>query len=113
MRCGACAVSPLMKSAYVAGPRLVAAGSLFLLLGGCSRDPSKLKVSFLRSGDKYFSEANYRAAEIELRNAIEQDPRFEAAHYRLAETYTKLSEFAAARDELATVVALNLRNGEA
>src|ERR1700675_291531 len=92
---------------------LFCALALAVMLSACSFDPSKKKLRYLNSGEKYFKADNYRAAEIEFRNAIALDPKFEQAHYQLANTYLKLSYFYDAFRELETTVSLNSKNSEA
>ena len=87
--------------------------ALAVMLSACSFDPNKKKLRYLNSGEKYFKAGNYRAAEIEFRNAIALDPKFEQAHYQLAKTYLKLSYFNDAFRELETTVSLNSKNSEA
>jgi Tfp pilus assembly protein PilF len=70
---------------------LFCALALAVMLSACTSDPNKKKLGYLSSGEKYFKAGNYPAAEIEFRNAIALDPKFEQAHYQLAETYLKLS----------------------
>src|ERR1051326_1367621 len=84
-----------------------------LVLASCSSDPGRRKLKYLKSGEMSFRKGDYRVAEIEFRNAIAIDPRFERAHYHLATTYLKLAEFGAPRRELETTVALNPQNSEA
>ena len=93
--------------------RLGPAAVIVLLVTACSSDPAVRKVKYLNSGEKYFAKGNYRAAEVEFRNAIALDPRFERAHFRLADTYIKLADYGQARRELQTSVDLNPQNAEA
>ena len=46
----------------------------------------------LGSGDRYVAEQKYQEAVVEYRNAIQQDPKFGEARYKLAETYAKLQD---------------------
>ena len=87
--------------------------ALAVMLSACTSDPNKKKLGYLNRGEKYFKAGNYRAAQIEFRNAIAVDPKFEQAHYQLAETYLKLSYFNDALRELETTVSLNSKNSEA
>src|SRR6202051_5254629 len=83
------------------------------MLSACTTEPNKRKLGYLNGGEKYFKAGNYRAAQIEFRNAIALDPKFEQAHYQLAEAYLKLSYFNDALRELETTVSLNSKNSEA
>src|SRR6185437_4736907 len=57
------------------------------LLGGCKRDPQVAKQKYFDRGSSYFQSGKYREAAIEFQNAIQMDPRFEAAHYQLAQCF--------------------------
>src|SRR6185295_10793858 len=46
----------------------------------------------VRSGDKYTADKKYQEAVIQYRNAVQQDPRFGEARYKLAETYERLND---------------------
>jgi len=87
--------------------------ALVVMLSACTFDPNKKKLGDLNRGEKYFKAGNYAAAEIEFRNAIMLDPKFEQAHYQLARTYLKLSYLNDAFHELKTTVSLNSKNSEA
>jgi Tfp pilus assembly protein PilF len=87
--------------------------ALTVMLCACSSDPNKEKLRYLNRGEKYYKAGDYRAAEIEFRNAIVLDPKFEQAHYQLARTYVKLSYLNEAFRELETTVGLNFNNSEA
>ena len=87
--------------------------ALAVMLSACTFDPNKKKLGYLHRGEKYFKAGNYRAAELEFRNAIALDPKFEQAHFQLAKTYLKLSYFNVAFRELETTVSLNSKNSEA
>ena len=84
-----------------------------LLLAACSSDPNVRKLNYQKSGEKYFAKGQYRSAEVEFRNALAIDPRFEPAHFRLAQTYLKLAEYGPARREMETTVTLNPQNSQA
>lgn len=62
------------------------------LAGGCSKDPEVAKREYLTSGNTYFEQGKYAEATVEYRNAIQQDPRFGEARYKLAETHVKLNQ---------------------
>jgi tetratricopeptide (TPR) repeat protein len=78
-------------------PRLTPIAVLAVMLAplavagtACSKDPQIAKQEYLQSGDKYFDAQKYKEAAVEYRNAVQQDPKFGRARYKLAETYTKL-----------------------
>src|SRR6202795_2214564 len=77
---------------------------LAALLTGCSRDPNVRKQKYLESGQRYFDKGQYREAEIQFENAIQVDPRFAEAHYKLALAAMKLQQWPTAYQELLTTV---------
>jgi tetratricopeptide (TPR) repeat protein len=94
--------------------RLFIIGSLVTaLLTGCTRDPNIRKQKYLESGDRYFDKGKYREAAIQYSNAVQLDPRFAQAHYKLAETYLKLDDGTHAFQELSRSVDLAPDNYQA
>jgi tetratricopeptide (TPR) repeat protein len=87
-----------------------AACLLAVFLTGCSRDPNVRKQKYLESGQRYFDKGQYREAEIQFENAIQDDSRFAEAHYRLAQAAMKLEEWPTAFQELSTTVQLQPDN---
>jgi tetratricopeptide (TPR) repeat protein len=81
-----------------------------LLFAGCSRDPNVRKQKYLESGERYFAKAEYPAASIQFRNALQVDPQFSAAHYQLARTYLKVREWDNAFQELQRTIELEPQN---
>jgi len=61
-------------------------------LAACSRDPEAKKRSYLASGDRYVEQKKDREAVVEYRKAIQLDPRFGEARYKLAGTYERLGD---------------------
>src|SRR5262245_56895018 len=53
----------------------------------CTRDPQKLKLNYLASGDSYVAKKNYEEAIIQYRNAVTQDGSFGEARFKLAQMY--------------------------
>ncbi len=84
-----------------------------LALVSCSRDPNVAKKHYLDNGNKYFDRANYKAAAIMYRNALQKDQRYAAAHYRLALTYIKLSQIPSAVHEFRISIELMKGTGSA
>lgn len=80
------------------------------LLVGCSRDPNVRKQKYVESGDRYFAKEKYREAAIQYSNAVQVDPRFALAHYKLGETFVKLQQWMRAAQELSRAVELNPDN---
>ena len=80
------------------------------LLSSCSRDPNVRKQKYFESGQRYFEKAKYREAAIQYSNAIQVDPRFGQAHYRLGLSYLRLGEPNRAYQELQRSVELEPTN---
>jgi tetratricopeptide (TPR) repeat protein len=80
------------------------------LLTGCSRDPNVRKQKYFESGTRYFDRGKYREAAIQYSNAVQVDPRFAQAHYRLGETYLKLQDWNRAFQELSRSIELAPEN---
>jgi len=80
---------------------------------GCSRDPNVRKQKYLESGQRYFDKGRYREAAIQFENAIQVDPRFAEAHYRLALTEMKFQQWNPAFQELTTTLEIQPDNYKA
>jgi tetratricopeptide (TPR) repeat protein len=80
---------------------------LTLMWTGCSRDPNVKKQKYLESGQHYFDQQRYREAAIQFGNAVQVDPQFAQAHYRLGETLLKLQDLNHAYGELSRAVELD------
>jgi len=80
---------------------------------GCSRDPNVRKQKYFESGQRYFEKGKYREAAIQYSNAIQVDPRFADAHYRLALTYLKLGEASRAFQQLSRTLEIEPENYQA
>ena len=63
-----------------------------LALGGCSRDPEKVKRRYLENGNKYYAQGKYKEASIMYRNAIKQDPKFGEAYNKLGDAELRRGE---------------------
>ncbi len=83
------------------------------LLAGCIRDTQVAKKKYLEKGDAYFQKWQYREAAIEYQNAIQIDPRFALAHYELAQTYLRQSDWTHGYQELMRATALEPTNWQA
>ena len=88
-------------------------GCIAIFLTACSRDPNVRKQKYYESGQKYYAAGKYREAIIQFRNATEVDETFAAAHYQLAQTYTKLQDWAKVYYELGRTVDLQPDNYKA
>src|SRR5262245_43157680 len=73
-----------------------------LITAACSRDPKSL----LETGRGYLAEGKYREAIIELRSAINADPRLADAHYELGIALASLGQMADAKIEFGRTVQL-------
>jgi tetratricopeptide (TPR) repeat protein len=82
---------------------VVAVCVLAALLTGCS-NPDEKKRKYLESGQRHFDKGEYGEAQIQFRNAIQVDPRFASAHYKLARTAMKLGDNQTADQELLATV---------
>jgi len=82
---------------------------LLLVCAGCNRDPKK----FLAKGDQSFDSGKYPEALIYYGRALQLDPRFADAHFKLAETHLKMKSWAAAFNELQRTVELQPENWKA
>ncbi|PYX23189.1 MAG: hypothetical protein DMG87_06265, partial [Acidobacteria bacterium] len=81
-----------------------------IVFSGCSRDPNVRKQKYFESGQRYFEKGKYREAAIQYSNAVQVDPRFTDAHYKLAQTYLKLQEWTRAYQELSRTIELQPDN---
>ena len=63
---------------------------LALAITGCSRDPETARQQHLERGDAYVAKGDLREAELEYRNAIQQDQAFGEARFKLAQVYVQL-----------------------
>jgi tetratricopeptide (TPR) repeat protein len=93
---------------------------LFLLAASaaCDRNPETLKLRYVRSGDAYLAKKQYPAAILEYRRAVQIDPKFGQARFKLAEAYAAaddvrnaLPEYVRAADLLPENVELQIKAG--
>src|SRR5678816_4643957 len=75
-------------------------------LTSCSRDPNVVKRRYLESGNKYFEKGRFKEASIQYRNALKRDPKYGAAHYKLALVALKTNDYAGAVGSLRRAVEL-------
>ena len=90
----------------------IAAGS------SCVRDPERLKLRYVRSGDEYLARKKYTQAILEYRRAVQVAPKYGEARYKLAEAYAAiddvrnaLPEYVRAADLLPERVELQIKAG--
>jgi len=86
---------------------VIAVCLLVACLAACSRDPNVRKQKYLESGQRYFDKGQYREAAIQFGNAIQVDPRFAEAHYKMALTDLRLQQGPGALQELTTTIQVN------
>lgn len=73
--------------------------ALTLVAFGCSKDPNVAKQEHFGRAEKYAAGGKLPEAIIEYRNAVQLDPRFGQARYRLAEAYAQQGNAPAAFGE--------------
>src|SRR5258707_12221723 len=79
---------------------------LATVLGGCSGNPNSRKQKFYAQAVVDFDRGKYPEAEISLRRALQVDPRFVEAHYKLAQCHERQGSWAAAFQELQRTIDL-------
>ncbi len=83
-------------------------------LTNCSYwSPNARKQRYYKSALGYFEKQDYRAAAIQLQNALKIDPQFADAHYELSQCYERLGMWSGAFAELSRTVDLAPRNWKA
>ena len=60
---------------------------ILALLTGCKGDANQRKKKFLEIGNKSYAKADYKAAAINYRRALQEDNKFAEAYYKLGLTY--------------------------
>ncbi len=76
----------MIRNTY--GRLLFLLGAGFIAIAGCSSDPNVHKQKAFDSGNKYFDAGKFPEACIEYQNVIQIDPKFTAAHERLADCFS-------------------------
>ncbi len=80
--------------------RLAVAAALgSVLCAGCSTDPERAKVEYVKSGDRYAEQKQYGEAIVQYRNALQQDPKYGEAHYKLAQAFEHVGQIRSAGQE--------------
>jgi hypothetical protein len=90
-----------------------------VLSTSCAKKPEVAKRAYLESGDGYFAQKKYHEAIVQYRNAVQKDPRFGEARYKLAEAYVRINdpagayrEYIRAADLMPTNVESQLKAGQ-
>jgi tetratricopeptide (TPR) repeat protein len=78
--------------------------------GGCSLDPHARKQKFLEQGNRYFEQGKYPEALLLYGRALQIDPRFSEAHYKMAQCHLNQRSWPAAFQELQQTIDLQPEN---
>src|SRR5262245_66572318 len=65
---------------------------LCVIVAGCRKDPETAKRQYFASAEQYMAEGKIPEAIVQYRNAIQQDPKYGEARYKLAEAYAKSND---------------------
>src|SRR5437016_1904949 len=76
-------------------------------LTGCLSSPGVKKQKFFNQGEQSFKLQQYPEAIISYSRALEIDPRYTEAHFRLAQCLEKQSDWPGAVQELQRTISLN------
>ncbi|MEO5741814.1 MAG: tetratricopeptide repeat protein [Vicinamibacterales bacterium] len=82
---------PAHPGRFISG--VLAVAVLCASLTACSADPDTAKQKYFARAEQYFLEKKYDEAIVEYRNAIQQDPQFAEARFKLAEAYVAKSDY--------------------
>jgi tetratricopeptide (TPR) repeat protein len=114
---------PELVGHLLTGRRLRTCAVLFALalspiLNGCGEDAAAKKARHFRAGSDHLDAGRLREAVIELRNAVDVDPRFGEARAKLASAYEQLgdgpnalSEYVRAADLLPNDLNIHIATG--
>ena len=86
---------------------------LLLAMASCTRDPVKQAENQLKYGNRMFDKGKYKEASIMYRRALQKNPRFGEAYYRLGLTDVRLGQFGEAVRALTRTVELDAANTDA
>ncbi len=92
---------------------LCAVTAVLLVAVSCSRDPEKVKKTYLDRGNQYFKNGKYKEASIMYRSALKKDMRYGEAYYHLGLTDLRLGRWADAIKNLRRAVELQPDNLDA
>jgi tetratricopeptide (TPR) repeat protein len=71
-----------------------------LVVSGCTRDPIARRQKFMEQGDRYFAQEKFSEALLTYGRALQFDPKFAPAHYKIAKCQLKLANWTSAFQEL-------------
>jgi tetratricopeptide (TPR) repeat protein len=63
-----------------------------VIVASCSTDPEFAKREYVKSGDRFVEQKKYSEATVQYRNALQQDPLFGEARFKLAQAYEQLGD---------------------
>ncbi len=98
-----------MKNKFM---KLVCLISLVIMIAGCSGKDAR-KEKYFERGKAYYEQGNYVKAEVELKNVLQIDPKFSAAHYLFGEVEEKNNNFRAAYTHYSMAAELDTSNLDA
>src|SRR5205823_10500983 len=88
----------------------ITAGCLGLLASGCTRDPAVAKQRHLEKAQAYYAKKQYNEAIIEVKNALQIDPKFAPAVHLIGRAYAAKAWHLDAMRELGRAVELQPDN---
>jgi len=83
------------------------------LLAGCSFDPKVTSRKYVTTGNKYYDRGKYKDASIMYRRALNKEPRYSDAWYRLGLANMKLTLYPEARKDFMRAVEIDPNNVDA
>src|SRR5260370_7636195 len=92
---------------------LVAGVLASVVLPGCSRDPKVLRERCVINGNKYFRNGKFKQASILYRRALQFDPKYAEAHYRMGLAAMQLKDYAPAAQSFQRACDLDPANEDA
>ena len=87
-----------MKLTLARGPVVVVV-LLLSALAGCRANPEAVRQRAFESGERLYAAGKYADATLEYRKALQQDPKFGPARFKLAEAYAASGNLRAAYPE--------------
>ena len=86
---------------------------ILAILTGCKGDPNTRKKKYLEIGNKSYAKADYKAAAINYRRALQEDNKYADAYYRLGLTSLKAGSYGDAVANLQRAFTLAPENSDA
>src|ERR1700722_5100524 len=102
-----------MRNPNFRTPYLLPSIVLAFVLIGCFTSPDARKQKFYEQGVRDYETQKYPEAVISLSRALQIDPRFVDAHYKLAQTHEREGNWTAAVQELQRTIDLSPTNWQA